>query len=399
MLLRRSDILTLEGGGAKLMPLRRIYNSQLRGGWDWPWQQYDEYGLEESATLLATEVVHKARNGCRYEDTLKTFRECCRKAMDKEIIRDYVQDSRDKGKTQRYRKTMAQQASTYMRWRSVCVYGTAALALAALAYYYMTMGPTPGPEASPPPPLTCPTMQHANPAGTACEHDTFVDVVRDSVNDLKNTLSLGNPFKYLPIPVRFGGGGEEHDDLAEKYMRMLLKRVIPKDERKALLDEILPKPKQKKVPKKKKTAVDTQCMCLKKDGSRCSFSKQRGLDFCGIHKKNCSTLLRGGVKRRTYRHDVKTLMLKKSNMHHIVAFDSKEVYRVDREGKEAAVMKAFIISARGGRYTFKDYLLYSYDVTEQEHIFEAWTGETWVPVNALLYNLLSIEVDGADTSL
>ncbi len=297
-MLRRSDILTLEGGGAKLIPLRRIYNSQLRGGWDWPWQQYDEYGLEETATLLAKEVVRKARDGCRYEDTLKTFRECCRKAMDKEIIRAYVQDSGDKGKKQRYKETMAQQESAYRRWRlaSACVYGTAALALAALAYYYMR--PTPGPEAPPPPPpLTCPTLQHANPAGTACEHDTFVDVVRDSVNDLKNTLSLGNPFKYLPIPVRLGGGGEEHDDLAEKYMRMLLKRVIPKGERKALLDKILPKPKKKKEPKKKKTVVvvDTQCLCRKKDGIRCSWRKQPGLNFCGVHKDCKNTIvLRGG---------------------------------------------------------------------------------------------------------
>lgn len=256
-MLRRSDILSLEGGGTKLIPLRRLYNARLRGGlhggWEWPWKQYDEYGLEESATLLATEVVRKARDGCRYDDTLQAFRECCRKAMDKKIIREYVQNSKDKGKKQRYHETMAQQASTYRRWRSACVYGTAALALAALAYYYMMMGPTPDPEAPPPPPLTCPTMQHPNPAGTACEDDKFVDVVRDSLWDnfevankvVKTADNLMN-FQWLTA-------GEEKDDLAEEYMRMLLKRVIPKKdpERKALLDEILPKKKKEATSKKK----------------------------------------------------------------------------------------------------------------------------------------------------
>ncbi len=291
-MLRRSDILALEGG-AKLIPLRRLYNARLRGGlhggWEWPWKQYDEYGLEESATLLATEVVRKARDGCWYDDTLQAFRECCRKAMDKEIIRDYVQNPKDKGKTQRYDETMAQQASTYRRW-SACVYGTAALALAALAYYYMMMGPTPDPEA-PPPPLTCPTLQHPNPAGTACEEDTFVDVVRDSLWD---NFEVANKVVSTFRELRFGiAGGEEKDDLAEKYMRMLLKRVIPDTERKALLKDILPKPKKKKEKKGKKTVVDTQCMCLKKDGTRCTNRRNPpGSRFCGISShQNCKNVV------------------------------------------------------------------------------------------------------------
>lgn len=381
MLLRRSDILTLEGGGAKLIPLRRIYNSQLRGGWDWPWQQYDEYGLEETATLLAKEVVRKARNGCRYEDTLKTFRECCRKAMDKEIIRAYVQDSGDKDKKQRYKETMAQQASAYRRWRlaSVCVYGTAALALAALAYYYMR--PTPDPEAPPPPPpLTCPTLQHPNPAGTACEKDTFVQVTRDAFWDL---VKIGNKvFDPVKKGIEFGRFLLAGGDLAEKYMRMLLKRVIPKGdpERKALLDKILPKPKQKKEPKKKKTVVvvDTQCLCRKKDGIRCSYRKQPGLNFCGFHKDCKNTIvLRGGVER-TYGKDVKEMM--KESSPGVVAFNDSLVYRVDMGQTLDKIEIENIIKKAPSQLKF---LLYDGD----DQNFKAWIGTDWVVVDPKTYRI------------